>query len=312
MSGSLLLGVLFTGYFATEYNYIGDVIMHENQTEFYYSLNLGVSHVSAVMATVVGSIYYDLTMNLRAATVTSLSIVVIGNLLYSLRYSVFLVIIGDAMILCLTAAIVTVVAEVAHVYEEAEMTAKMGVVCAFKTVGMLIGPCLALVYTRVDVPLNDWKLDSGNLPAVVLGSLCLMYTLIILLFGKDLAKMYDLKANRELEKHRRQDHIREVSNYYMEQVVANDIACDIVSPSDKNCRHFQDEQQNTDDELDDSKCERRMSNAAPTRKELDINIAAEVNAVQTALSFDQNTKRDKTSTLKEYMFTALKLLVNRR
>ena len=83
-SGSLLLGVLFTGYFATEYNYIGDVIMHENQTEFYYSLNLGASHVSAVMATFVGSIYYDFTMNLKAARVTSLTIVAKPAVLSSL------------------------------------------------------------------------------------------------------------------------------------------------------------------------------------------------------------------------------------
>ena len=135
--GALLLGGLFTGYYSTEYKYIQNVVA-ANQTELYYSLDLGLSHVVAVVFTVVCSVYYDLMMNLkRTSVVVGLMVITFGNLLYSLRYSVYLIIGEDAMILCSAGLIVAVVAELFHVYDEDNITAKMGILCAFKTIRML-------------------------------------------------------------------------------------------------------------------------------------------------------------------------------
>ena len=71
--------------------------------------------------------------NLLFFGLTTFSIVAIDNLFYSLPYSVYLVLCGDAMILC-SAAIVGVIVEIAHVYDEAELTSKLGITCAFKIV----------------------------------------------------------------------------------------------------------------------------------------------------------------------------------
>ena len=301
-AGSLLIGMIFTGYFSTEYNYIDNVVQG-NQTELYYSLNLGFSHVSAVLSTVICSVYYDLTMNLKATVVGTIAIVAIGNLLYALRYSVYLVICGDAMILFSTGAVVAVVAEVAHIYDEAELTAKVGVVCAFKTIGMLIGPCLALVYTRVNVTINAWILDSGNLPAVVLGSIAAIYALVSLLCAKNLAKIYDLKANRESEICNQKARDSKISDKCMEQVVENTIV--ICSNPKEN--HYPSLHEDETLDITDAPYVISFQDAQYGKGVSDLTadtMTAEVSVPTLA--------EKETISLKKYFWTALKLLIDAR
>ena len=81
-SGALSSGGFFTGYFPTEYKFIDEVVKG-NRTKLCYYLNLGFSHVAAVVSAVVAKTYY--TMNLKATAISTIIIVRIGNMLYSLR-----------------------------------------------------------------------------------------------------------------------------------------------------------------------------------------------------------------------------------
>ena len=193
--GAFVLGLLYSGYLATEYIYIRDVV-GEDRATMSFSLALGTSRSFGVIAALAGSIYYDFTLKVKQIAISALLIIVAGNVLYLLPYSLFCILFGNMLIFASAAAVSAIIAEVTHIFERDELTGALAIVVGFRTLGMLTGPCLAFAFTRVDVKISGWRLYAGNVPAVVLGVVSILF-LCCTYFLKNLAKIYDLKAHSE-------------------------------------------------------------------------------------------------------------------
>jgi len=193
--GSAIIGLILTGYFPTMYEYI-DQITGGQRTSMYYSILVGCAMVMAVISSLAASVYYDFTLDVRGAGLIGLFLCALGNLLYLLPFSIYFPIVGYSLVLCVPFAITAIVSEVFHICDKDQLTPIMGMLIAFKNLGMIMGPTLVFAYSKVDIEWKGWRLNSGNMPALVIGSICLMYV-VVTATAKNLAKMQDLKVKRE-------------------------------------------------------------------------------------------------------------------
>ena len=64
--GGFIIRLILTGYFPTMYEYI-EQITGGHRTSFYYSVVVGCGMMAAVFSSVVASVYYDYTLNVKAS-----------------------------------------------------------------------------------------------------------------------------------------------------------------------------------------------------------------------------------------------------
>ena len=190
--GGFINGLLINGYYSTMYQYVQRMVNDKN-TEQYYSLLLGLPMIAGAVSSFIGSIYYDFTKNVKQAIICSLVLMITGNIIYALPYSIYLVTLGYAMILCQSIALATMYAEINHIFLPEQLTATTGRIAISRALGTLAGPCLALGFSKVNVEIGSWTLSAGNMPAVVFGGMCLI-SLFFAMKITNLAKIYDLKA----------------------------------------------------------------------------------------------------------------------
>ena len=191
-AGAVISGLIMTGYYPTMYEYIKGIVIDEN-TEQWYSIVLGTACILATISSLMVSIYYDFTKNVKQACICSLILVIIGNVMYLLPYSIYIIMFGYALVLCQTMSVAAMVAEINHIVPAEQLTVAFSRFAAFRGIGLLLGPCLAIAYAKVDIKVGSWTLEPGNMPSLVYGGICFVY--IFVLFSlKNLAKLYDLKA----------------------------------------------------------------------------------------------------------------------
>ena len=111
------IGLLYSGYLSTELLYIKEIVDGKHAVT-YYSVGLGISCFIALLSVIVGSIYYDFTLDVKRLSVIVGFLVLIGNVLYVLPYSVWLVVTGIALIYTAIASIAALIAELTHIVEE--------------------------------------------------------------------------------------------------------------------------------------------------------------------------------------------------
>ena len=207
---SFYAGLTYSGYVATEYLYVKDIV-HDRNALMNFSVVLGVSRTVAIFCALVGSIYYDFTLNVRGISLTVTLCILLGNILYVLPYSIWLILVGMVLINFDSAACSGIVAEITHIFEEKDLTSTMGLVCAFKTMGMLSGPCLSFAFVKVNILLEKWYLNYTNMPGIVFGALAVPLLIWMIFSLKNLARLYDLKALRESETENSIQHTKQES-----------------------------------------------------------------------------------------------------
>ena len=190
---SLLSGMIMNGYYSTIYGYIQQIVGEKN-TEYYYSIILGTGMTFGAISSLLASIYYDFTKNVKESLMFSVFLIVLGNLMYLLPYSIYLVMFGYAFILCQSICVIAMVAEINHIVLPENLISAFGRIVALRSIGLLIGPCLALAYANVDVEIGTLKLNAGNFPAVVYGTVGILFIFVLFFSLENVAKQYDLKS----------------------------------------------------------------------------------------------------------------------
>ena len=196
---AFLAGLLINVYISTELFYIKQ-ISHDGKQLVYLTIFLGMKNISSVIAALVGSIYYDLTLKIKELTIAVICLLIVGNALYVLPYSIWYPLFGTTIIGTYSAAFTAALAEIIHIVEEKDLAKTLGICGAFKTLGMFTGPCVAYAFFKVDVTIGNWHLTYGNMPAMVSGILAIILALRLFLSLDNLAKIHDLKANAERQK----------------------------------------------------------------------------------------------------------------
>ena len=193
--GGSIIGLVLTGYFPTMYEYI-EQITGGHRTSFYYSVVVGCGMMAAVFSSFVASAYYDFTLNVKAASIVGLLLCALGNLLYLVSYSIYFPMVGYSFVLCIAATTTASISEIIHICDKERLTPIIGMLMAFKVLGMLLGPSLVFAYNKVDIVWKGWRLNSGNMPALIMGTICLVYT-VVACTAWNMAKMQHLKTKKE-------------------------------------------------------------------------------------------------------------------
>ena len=201
--GSFYCGLVYSIYYPTEYLYIKGIVQ-SSQSILYFSIATGLQNGMSVIASLVGSIYYDFTLNAKKGTRVVISLIILGNILYVLHFSIVFIVIGNAFIGCVTGATSMLMAEIIHILEDDKVMLITAIVCGCKTAAMFVGPALSYAFVKVDVYCGKWRLNFGNLPAILIGCLSILLLLCTILI-RNVAKTYDLKSHTEKERKLRHD-----------------------------------------------------------------------------------------------------------
>lgn len=186
LSISVIATVLWS-YLKTEVNC--------NHKKLFYGIISCMHGFPAILFSISISKWLDNTRNSKQCMVLFNALGAIGHLVFMLPYSPFLLILGrilDGFTISLKAVMAS---EVSRSYPREELQKKLPLFTFFAMIGFAIGPAIAFCFTHVDFYVGKVHISWGSCCSFILFLTSVIQMLVVMIFGHNLSKEYDLKQH---------------------------------------------------------------------------------------------------------------------
>ena len=194
----LLLGIEYSVVFITLWVYV-NTLVDTDHPKIIYSFASAAYLVSSIAASFPVGRWADCTRKTKTVLAIGNGLIICGNMVYSLPFSPYLLIAGRFIAGVGSSSRSVIIGEVFRSYKAEESISVISVLGIFFGVGFLTGPAINFIFLRVRFNIYSWKITDANIAGIYMAVLFLTQVFLIMFYGSNLSKEFDLKGLEEEE-----------------------------------------------------------------------------------------------------------------
>ncbi|XP_057310523.1 uncharacterized protein LOC130648488 [Hydractinia symbiolongicarpus] len=199
-----LRGIEQSANTATLWIYLTKLIKTEHADVYYGLINIAIYILPMLFSSVVAR-YADKTRRIKLTIIITNFVSMLGSITYILPWSPLCPFIGKLLNGAVIISKPLMIGEMARSFSPCKLQSKITYLVFSKAVGYVMGPCVVLPFTNLNVWFGQIQIAYGNISGLVLLILTIVAQLWVIFFAHDLSREYDMKkatATDETVKHK--------------------------------------------------------------------------------------------------------------